>query len=84
MTQDFQVVIVGGGPTGVACSIYLAIAGIRSAIIERPSSEARRNGDGIFAEAELIHASDVDEVQLIQRRHDRAAFSEGSERMRSN
>lgn len=35
MTQDYQVVIVGGGPTGLACSIYLAIAGIRSAIIER-------------------------------------------------
>ena len=35
MEQDFPVVIVGGGPTGIACSIYLAIAGVRSAIVER-------------------------------------------------
>jgi 4-hydroxyisophthalate hydroxylase len=35
MTKKYQVVIVGGGPTGVALSLSLASRGVTSAVVER-------------------------------------------------
>lgn len=46
MTEQFQVIIIGGGPAGVSAALYLRRANIRAALIE--------NGPGALARAHKI------------------------------
>ncbi|PHR31220.1 MAG: dehydrogenase [Fluviicola sp.] len=45
--QDFQVVIIGGGPAGIATSLTLTSRGISNCIVEADAEPTRKSGEAI-------------------------------------
>lgn len=64
-----QVAIVGGGPGGSACALYLARLGIKSVIIEREPFPRYHIGESMTGEAGAILRDLGFEHQMIKNQH---------------